>query len=193
MVNRLMNRAFKTFGIVILGLTLVSCSKKQEIERPEYPASYETIESLAEEFGLDYDIVEDDSLIDLGVNTFQLREGNFSVISLRTIYYNGERELKVTFHKSTRVLPNDIYRGTTLEDSGKLLEFISYLYGGLTSGTELYETIVERYEEGAFSETEAKGVLKWSGDVGAVNCEVSVQIVEELGDKVYITTLYLSE
>ena len=51
----------------------------------------------------------------------------------------------------------------------------------------------ERYEEGAFSETEAKGVLKWSGDVGAVNCEVSVQIVEELGDKVYITTLYLSE
>lgn len=188
-----MKRAFKTFGIVILGLTLVSCSKKQEIERPEYPASYETIESLAEEFGLDYDIVEDDSLIDLGVNTFQLREGNFSVISLRTIYYNGERELKVTFHKSTRVLPNDIYRGTTLEDSGKLLEFISYLYGGLTSGTELYETIVERYEEGAFSETEAKGVLKWSGDVGAVNCEVSVQIVEELGDKVYITTLYLSE
>ena len=193
MVKRLMKRAFKTFGIVILGLTLVSCSKKQEIERPEYPASYETIESLAEEFGLDYDIVEDDSLIDLGVNTFQLREGNFSVISLRTIYYNGERELKVTFHKSTRVLPNDIYRGTTLEDSGKLLEFISYLYGGLTSGTELYETIVERYEEGAFSETEAKGVLKWSGDVGAVNCEVSVQIVEELGDKVYITTLYLSE
>ena len=193
MVKRLMKRAFKTFGIVILGLTLVSCSKKQEIERPEYPASYETIESLAEEFGLDYDIVEDDSLIDLGVNTFQLREGNFSVISLRTIYYNGERELKVTFHKSTRVLPNDIYRGTTLEDSGKLLEFISYLYGGLTSGTELYETIVERYEEGAFSETEAKGVLKWSGDVGAVNCEVSVQIVEELGDKVYITTVYLSE
>ena len=163
------------------------------LEKSQYPLTIEQLRENLDKCELDYEIEMDDSYLSEGVNTFIIGEPDFAVLGIRTIGTDSERALNVSFPKSSRLLPDDAYYGTKLQEAQTLFKFISYIYGGVSSETELYDMISEAYESGDFIDTEVKNVSKWSGSINSIECEVMIEIVPELDSSVYLRTLKLLE
>ena len=190
-----MNTFSRKYLLILAIYTFIfsSCTNSSVLEKPQYPLTIEQLREYLDKCELDYEIEMDDSYLSEGVNTFIIGEPDFAVLGIRTIGTDSERALNVSFPKSSRLLPVDAYYGTKLQEAQTLFKFISYIYGGVSSETELYDMISEAYESGDFIDTEVKNVSKWSGSINSIECEVMIEIVPELDSSVYLRTLKLLE
>lgn len=181
------------FSIIICAFIISSCINNSGLEKLQYPLTIEQLREYMDKCKLNYEVEMDDSYLSEGVNTFVIGDPDFTVLGIRTIGTDSERTLNVSFPKSSRVLPDDIYHGTKLLEAQTLFKFISYIYGGVSSETELYDMISEAYNSGDFIDTEVNNVFKWSGKINSIECEVMIETVPELESSVYLRTLKLSE
>ena len=106
-----MNTFSRKYLLILAIYTFIfsSCTNSSVLEKPQYPLTIEQLREYLDKCELDYEIEMDDSYLSEGVNTFIIGEPDFVVLGIRTIGTDSERALNVSFPKSSRLLPDDVY------------------------------------------------------------------------------------
>ena len=179
------------FGIC----NLVACNKALPLV--EYPLDMQAVETIAKEWG-EY-IIEEDSALREEQTVYNLydQESKELVCAINSGTLDGERVLSVAFVPSA-------FDNAILEDEyEETLAFITKLYGGFKSTSQVYDEFKKDYIAGNIekqvqetpvyrTEPQLEESIIWESDVRGTTCRIILEQYDSIEEKCLIHVVYTS-
>lgn len=179
------------FGIC----NLVACNKVLPLV--EYPLDMQTVEEISKEWG-EY-IIEEDSALREGqtlYNLYDLESKKF-VCAINSSMLDGERVLVVGF------VPFAFTNAILEDEYEEALAFITKLYGGFESTSQVYDKFKKDYIAGNIekqvhetsiyrTEPQLEETIIWESDVRGTTCRIELEQYDSIEEKYLTYVVYTS-